>query len=103
MEVICVNDSFTLEQLEFYKKHGVKTPKYNKIYNIRDVIHNITGEKGFLLEEIINPSVPLNHPLFEGGGKMEPNWSVRRFRKLDGSELTNEELREIQKLIKQAV
>lgn len=95
-EVICINSLFSSDVLEFYKEHGVSTPDRDKIYNVRDVIINSTGETGILLEEIVNPKVPVKHPLF-GIASIEPNWHINRFRALDGTELTLSELRETTK------
>jgi len=98
-EIICVDSNFTLEQLEFYKLHGVNTPEQDKIYNIRDLINNSNGKKGLLLAEIINPKIPFKHHIL-GIIHNEPNWNINRFRNLNKTEITKEQLNETLKLIK---
>lgn len=83
-EIICVNDLFTTDTLEIYEKYGISTPVLDSMYNVRDVIINSNGMTGFLLEEIINPHIPITHPLI-GKMTMEPNFHVDRFRYLNGT------------------
>ncbi len=97
MELLCVNGKFTAEQLAFYEKHGVVTPKEEKIYNPRAVIKHSNGDIGILLEEIINPKVPIKHPIL-GVAEIEPTWAITRFRNLKGNTLSSEEERELLKL-----
>lgn len=99
MDIICVNGNFTSDQLEFYKQHGVACPEQDKMYNIRAVINNTNGKKGILLEEIKNPVIPFKHPIL-GIAHNEPNWDLNRFRNLDQSNITQEQLNEITKLVK---
>jgi len=99
METICIDGSFTADTLEFYKKYGVSVPQQDKIYNFRDVINHASktagGETiGVLLEEIINPNVPIYTPIL-GETWREPTFSIKRFAKLDGSEITKEEIKEL--------
>lgn len=93
-EIICINGNFTADQLEFYKLHGVSTPQQDKIYTIRAVINNSNGKKGILLEEIKNPTIPFKHHIL-GIVYNEPNWDINRFRNLDQSIITKEQLNEI--------
>lgn len=86
MDIICVDDNFSLEALEFWDKYKVTTPKKDKLYTIRDVIINSTGETGLLLNEIHNPKVPIKHPLFITAN-IEPNWHEKRFRTLSKQKL----------------
>jgi len=93
MEILCKNDKFSSEQLEFFKKFGVILPKEGKIYNLRKVVKGINGKNGFLLQEIVNPEVPLKSPL--GYIIMtEPNFAQWRFSTLSGDEITREALQE---------
>lgn len=92
MEVICVNDTYPKEVLEFYAAHGVTYPKKDKIDCIREVIRHSTGETGIRLEGIRNPEVPIKHRIL-GISKIEPTFSVKRFRKLNGEEITKEALK----------
>lgn len=96
MDIICIDDIFPTSQLEHYRKHGVVTPISGKIYSIRELIINMIGGKGFRLNEILNPDIPLVHPVL-GKVMVEPNWAARRFTNLLGEPLTEEKLRKIQK------
>ena len=91
MEVLCIDDFFTSDTLEFYQRFGVIPPVKGTIYSIRDVINHITGETGLLLNEIINPEVPINSSI--GIIHREPTWHIRRFRTLLGLELKKEDIK----------
>lgn len=99
MEIICVDGKFQAEILQFYIEHGVITPQAKSPYNIREVVKHTNGEIGFRLEEIVNPEVPIKHPIL-GITNMEPSWAQRRFTTLDGRPLNREE---IEVLIKQPI
>ena len=82
-EVICCNAEFTLEQLTFWKEHKVVHPEKDKIYTVRDVIVHIDNAgTGILLEEIVNPPVPVNTSF--GVISREVSWNLNRFRDLQG-------------------
>lgn len=89
MEVICINGTFKKEELEFYATHGVVIPKKDVIYSIRK-IRNDRGTKGLLLNEIINPEVPIK-TMMGGLLYIEPSWHVRRFSTLLGDKIEVEE------------
>lgn len=72
MEVICIDGTFKKEELEFYAIYGVITPKKDVIYSIRK-IRNDRGTKGLLLNEIINPEVPIK-TMMGGVIYIEPSW-----------------------------
>jgi len=93
MDILCINDKFSTDVLEFYKVHKVVTPKKDSFYVIRNTIRHTTGEIGILLEEIINPKVPVKHPIL-GVTQMEPSWNSNRFVHLDGTPILEEELKE---------
>lgn len=93
-EIICVDGSFPADKLEFYKLHRVSVPQQDKLYNIRAVINNSNGKKGILLEEIKNPPIPFKHPIL-GITHNEPNWNIERFRNLNLSEISKEQLKQI--------
>lgn len=97
MEVLCVDGTFKIDQLKFYEKHGVSTPQAEKLYSIRSVIKNSNGKVGILLEELKNPLIPFKHPIL-GITQNEPNWDLTRFRKLDGSPISKEEVEESVKI-----
>lgn len=99
MELLCVDDKFSADILEFYRIHGVVTPKERKIYTLRDYIKHTNGSIGILLQEIINPKVPIKHPIL-GTINMEPTWALRRFCTLDGTTLEESMLKIKEELIK---
>jgi hypothetical protein len=88
MEIICIDDKFPSDALEFYRKFGVEIPKKSSIYTIRDKITHITGDVGLLLNEIVNPLVPINTSF--GVMNREVTWNIKRFTTLLGLELTKE-------------
>src|SRR6187402_541586 len=99
-QLICVRDSFPADYLVFYAQHGVKTPVKDKLYNLRSFSRNSQGQMEVLLEEIINPEVPIKHPVL-GISYKEPAWDSKRFSTLLGEILTLEMLREFVKENKQ--
>lgn len=92
MEVICVNGKFPSDYLDFYAKHGVSTPIQDKIYTIRSVSRNSEGNYEVLLEELINPQVPIKHKIL-GIALKEPAWKIDRFRTLNMEQINTEELK----------
>lgn len=99
MEAICINGSFPADYLQFYAQHGVKTPNKDSIYNFRSVSKNSQGKYEVLLEEIINPEIPIKHPIL-GISKKEPAWDLNRFRTLSGDEITQEMVKEFKNINK---
>lgn len=101
MDVICINDSYSKEQLDFFAQHGVNYPKKDKLYTVREICKNSDGSKAIRLVEIINPTVPLK---YWGTVKyLEPNFAIKRFTNLLGKPLSKEEIEEFineEKLIK---
>jgi len=96
IDLICVNGKFPPDYLDFYAKHGVSTPIQDKIYTIRSVSRNSEGNYEVLLEELINPQVPIKHKIL-GIALKEPAWSLSRFVSLNNKEFTEEEIKEIMK------
>jgi hypothetical protein len=94
MEVICINGTFSADFLLYYSKYGVKTPKEGKLYAIRDIIKHTNGQTGIRLEQIVNPKIPDNHAIL-GKIETEPTFNIKRFAKLNGDEITKEEITEI--------
>lgn len=91
--VICINDIFPEEYEILYKQFNVITPKEGKLYTFRKIIKTLNGT-GVLLNELLNPDVPIIHPIGKATGMAEPSWSIKRFVNLDQSEITEEEIRE---------
>ena len=86
MEIICINSKFSDDVLKFYSDFGVKIPTENKIYTIRDKRFHSNGKFGVLLEEIVNPLVPIYFDLIPNG-KIEPTFDAKRFTDLLGNNL----------------
>lgn len=82
-DIICINDKFTPDQLEFYKIWGVTIPKQDNLYTIREFITHSMAGTGIRLNEIINPEVPINHPIL-GTIMYEVTFSKDRFTDLNG-------------------
>ena len=50
-----------------------------------------------LLNELLNPDVPIIHPIGKAEGMAEPSWNLKRFVNLDQSEISEEEVREFKR------
>lgn len=85
-EVICIDGKFSPEIIAFYQLHGVTWPIENNIYTFRDIITHTNGDIGILLQELVNPEVPIKHPIL-GVIYREPTWAIRRFTTLSGKPL----------------
>lgn len=94
MEIICINDSYLESWLVYFNRHDIQYPKKDKIYSIREVIPNSTGERGLLLNELVNPKTPRISPITGMEGTSEQNFAVSRFTNLLGEPLTAEMLQE---------
>ena len=84
MDIICIDDNFTPEQMAIIPSRPTK----DTIYSIRDVVKSANGT-GLLLNEIRNP----HNGWTERNGMrftFEPNFSIRRFASLDGSPVNYE-------------
>lgn len=90
MEVICIDDRFSIEARKIYKEYKVVTPMENMFYSVRKVVKTRNGI-GLLLNELVNPSIWIEG---EGENAMfgEPNWGLFRFRNIDNSEVTYDQL-----------
>ena len=98
-ELICIDGKFSADFLDFYSKHGVSVPVEGKLYNPRSVNKNSNGEWEILLVEIVNPEVPIKHKIL-GIAYKEPAWRLTRFAKIDGTQISLEELVELKKELK---
>lgn len=93
MELICIDGKFSGEQLAFYQQFGVTTPKEGDFYTPRSISKNSEGNWEILLNELTNPNVPIKH-LILGITYKEPAWKLSRFRNLDNTEITVEQVKE---------
>lgn len=91
MQVICINDRFPVDYQIFYIERSITTPVRNELYSIRDIIKTIKGDYAFLLEEIVNKKVFINHPIL-GTAEVEPSWGAHRFTDLNGKKIDMLEL-----------
>lgn len=94
MDIICINDSYSESWLRYFNIHGIIYPKVDKIYSVREIIPNSMGEKGLLLNEIVNPKTPRISPMTGVEGTSEQNFAVSRFATLLGHPLTEAMLKE---------
>lgn len=90
-DLICCDDYFTPEAREVYEKYGVVTPYLDGMYSVREVVITRRGT-GLLLNELVNP--PINIGEGEGGFKTEVNWAISRFKNIDMTDITEEQIRE---------
>ena len=95
MEIICINDIFTQEQIEKIPNR----PKQNSLYSIREIIYyQELQETGFLLNEIHNPYLPHNKMGIDC--TFEPTFNSKRFTTLNGESITKEHIKQLQQTIK---
>lgn len=82
MDIICINDSFTPEQMADIPNRPIK----GKMYTIRDIVKSGNGT-GLLLNEIHNPKTGWT---IRDGMKFtfEPNFSIKRFSDIHGNSLS---------------
>ena len=89
MDIICINDTFSPEQIADIPNRPIK----DKMYTIREVIKSRNGI-GILLNEIHNPKngwTEMNAMKFT----FEPNFSIKRFASLQGMPLRYEEIKDV--------
>lgn len=87
MEIICINNKFAQDVLQFYAKYGVQIPEEGKLYTLRSKHRHSNGGIGVTLEEIVNPFVPIESSLLPDA-KIEPTFNITRFTDLLGVPLT---------------
>ena len=95
--IICINDHFVPEWEIYFKKQGIRKPIKDSIYSIREFVNFPTGDKGILLNEIVNKETPRISPTTGLEGKSEQAWAVTRFTDLQGKPLLTEEIKKVEK------
>lgn len=92
MDIICIDDNFTPEQMAEIPNRPIK----DKLYTIRDIVKSANGT-GLLLNEIHNPQ---NGWVMRNGMKFtfEPNFNIRRFSDLQHQPLTYEMIQQVVKV-----
>ncbi len=93
MEVICINDKYPAETLDFWTDFGISHPIEDKMYTIRESLRHFDGSIGVRVEEIVNPTAPIKHPVL-GPILYEPTFALNRFAKLNGDLLQKEDVEE---------
>lgn len=96
-EILCINDIFSPEWEIYFQKQGIVKPTKDSIYTIREFINFIHGEKGLLLNEIVNKPTPRTGPISGIAGEQEQSWSISRFTDLLGKPLEESELKKQKK------
>jgi hypothetical protein len=96
MEIIYVNDHYTADQLEWFRKNEVTRPTEDQLYTIREMFKVSANHKtGVLLEEIKNKNVKVFHPIMQCNVEVEPSWDLKRFSTLSGEPLSREDIESI--------
>ena len=90
-EIICINDSYAEKVLVRWAEHGVKHPVEGSIYTLREIIRHSSHQNknmvGIRVNEINNPTVPVDRPF---PMDIEPTFSIKRFTTLLGEPLSLE-------------
>lgn len=93
-EYLCVDGVFSPDAMEFYAKFGVTVPKQDKLYTPRNISRNSEGNWEILVNEIVNPLVPIKHAILNVTEK-EPAWAIKRFKNLDMTDISIEQIQEL--------
>jgi len=96
-EIICINDSYTPEWEIYFQKQGITKPTKDSIYTVREFVNFMHGEKGLLLNEIVNRPTPRIGPISGIAGEQEQCWAISRFTDLLGNPLSESELKKKKK------
>lgn len=95
MEVICINDDFGPEWEAYFIINSIVKPVKGCIYTIREVVNYLVGEKGLLLNEIVNKPVDKISPTTGMTGLAEQTFAISRFTDLQGRPLVANEIQTI--------
>ena len=100
IELICNNDSYNIEWLEIFAKYGIEYPKKGeKLELLRVVKYPRLGRKGLIVSNYNNQIIPGS---FMGEStSSEVSFNYTRFNLLDGTQLTEELVKELQKQLKE--
>lgn len=90
---IFIDDKWRPQDIEFFNKFNIKLPVLNEIYTFRNIEKTQLGI-GVYLNEIHNEPSPVIHPMGRIEGYKEVSFSIKRFRNLDMSEITDEQIKE---------
>jgi len=92
-QLLCIDGKFNADFLAFYNLFGIKTPEEGRIYTPRAISRNSNGDWEILLNEIVNRTVLIKHPILQTTAK-EPAWKISRFTNLDGNPVSKEKIKE---------
>jgi hypothetical protein len=95
MDLVCINDIYPVDALEFFNKNGVDYPKKDTLYSLRDIQKHTNGKIGIRVNEIINPIVLVKHYILKEIS-VEPTFDHKRFATLEKKVLTKEILEQIE-------
>ena len=95
MDLICRNDTYSPDTLEFWAKNGVNYPIKDKLYSLRNSQRHTNGKIGIRVNEIINPAIPVKHPILTQI-TVEPTFNISRFATLTGETLTKEMVEQVE-------
>lgn len=93
-DVICINDTYSQAQLDFWRHRGVKFPIKDKIYTIREIVRHTNQEIGIRVQEINNPRILVKHSVLNKV-TIEPSFKISRFTTLSGKPVKQEELEDV--------
>jgi len=89
LELLCIDDNYTDKQLEIFLKHEIKYPKQDEIVEFLRVDKIFSIKKtGFIVSPYHNQFIK------DQGFEREVSFSKDRFVHLDGSKITDEEVKE---------
>ena len=94
MEVLCIDDEYSSNQLKWFQLNQIEYPKKDKIYTLRDVFQTSKGI-AVHLEEIANPKVEI--ALGNNTFYAEPSFNIKRFANLNNTPLNISEILKISK------
>lgn len=95
-DLICIDDSYTAEQLAVFALNDIKFPKESEIVELLRVVkYPRKGTIGLIVS-------PYNNQFIKGvnmgvEGEVELSFSYKRFAKLNSETITEEEILEIKK------
>ena len=92
MDILCINDQFSAEQIAAIPNRPVQ----GKMYTIRDIVKSGNGI-GLLLNEIHNPK---SGWIVKDGMKFtfEPNFNINRFSDLENRPLNYEMIKQVERV-----
>ena len=98
-ELICINDSYTEDFLKVFNKYNIKFPKKNEIVTLLRIEKLPRINKiGFIVQPYENQFIKgIN---FGIESEKEVSFDYKRFTKLDSSEFTEKEIKELIKEFK---